>query len=90
MGNKDDFSEIVVTINHPHGKIKVGLDEWIRIGPGPRKFLRPSSAYDKNSGKRLPIRVIPLRYRNNFVSRFLIRLGILSDPWSCSGADHGA
>ncbi len=81
MRNKDNFSEIVVTIDHPHGKMKVGLDEWIRKGPGPRKLLRPNSAYDKNTGKRLPMRVIPLRYRNNSVSRFLIRLGILSDPW---------
>ena len=79
--NKINTSQIIVTLEHPHGKIEVELEEWIRVGPGQRELLQPISVYQKDSMKELPVRVIPLRYRNNVISRFLIRLGILSDPW---------
>jgi len=79
--NEINTSQIIITLDHPYGIIEVELDEWIRVGPGQREFVQPISAHQKDSMKELPLRVIPLRYRNNIISRFLIRLGILSNPW---------
>jgi hypothetical protein len=76
-----DFSEIEVTIPHPFGELTVPLEEWIRVGPGPRELLQPVAARCKRTGRDLGLSAIPLRYRNNCLSRFLIRLGYLEDPW---------
>jgi len=71
----------MVVLEHPHGKIEVSLEEWISIGPGARPLVRPVEAKRKGSGEPLPLSVIPLRCRNNGLSRTLIALGVLKDPW---------
>ncbi len=75
---KDD--EIILTISHPFGDIDMPLDAWKQQGPGARRFVAPIAAHHK-SGYDLPLRVIPLVYRNNVWSRLLIKLGFLDNPW---------
>jgi hypothetical protein len=69
-----------VVIEHNWGTSAVSLKFWMENGPGERRFLSPSAVKDK-AGKNLPLSVIPLRYRNNLLSRLLIRLGLLQNPW---------
>jgi hypothetical protein len=73
--------DIMVTIDHPFGTIETTLAAWIKTGPGPRYLLHPVAARRAGTNERLPLSVIPLRYRNSTLSRFLIRLGILKPPW---------
>lgn len=75
-----DGGEILVEIDHPHGSIEVPLSEWIRTGPGPRPYLRPTAAR-RVDGAKLGLGAIPLRYRNSWLSRRLIAWGLLEDPW---------
>ena len=81
MAREPDYSDILVTVAHPFGDVEVPLDTWIARGPGPRPLVRPVSARSKGSGERLPLSVIPLQYRNNGLSRTLIAMGLLRDPW---------
>ena len=78
--NHADHGQVIVTIAHPSGDIDVPLDTWKEKGPGTRRFVRPVAAKIVD-GRPLPLRVIPLMYRNNWLSRMLIRLGILKNPW---------
>ncbi|GAA5527864.1 hypothetical protein [Herpetosiphon gulosus] len=78
---KPDLDHIMVTINHPFGTIETPLSEWIAIGPGTRPLLAPSAAYDTETGAALPLSVIPFRYRNTLLSRLLVRLKLLPNPW---------
>ncbi len=72
---------IEVLLSHPHGDRWILLSQWIRVGPGPRPLLRPSAARLAVSEESLPLRVIPLRYRNTAFSRFLVSVGFLRNPW---------
>jgi hypothetical protein len=74
--------DIIVVIPHSYGEAEMELEEWIEIGPGERELRRPTSAKSKSTNKELPLSVIPLRYRNNTLSRFLISLGVIENPWS--------
>ncbi|KPL87058.1 hypothetical protein [Herpetosiphon geysericola] len=76
-----DIDQIMVIIEHPHGTIEAPLTEWMRIGPSSRPLLRPRAAYDQRTGASLPLSVIPLQYRNTFLSRLLVRLKVLPTPW---------
>jgi hypothetical protein len=79
----DELSDddVLVVVDHPHGRIEVPLKEWKRVGPGPRPFLTPLAAIRREPRATLPLSVIPLRYRNTRLSRLLIRLGVLTNPW---------
>ena len=72
--------EIKVLLRHPHGDIIVSLSEWIGVGPGNRPFISPHKVIDKN-GKELSKRVIPFKYRNNLLSRCMIKFRIIKNPW---------
>jgi hypothetical protein len=73
-----------VLVAHPHGDLWVPLAEWMRIGPGPRILLRPVAAKLATTGELLPLTVIPLQYWNNYMSRALIRVGVITNPWAAS------
>ncbi len=75
---KDD---VMVTIEHPHGTIQVPLSTWIEEGPGERELLAPSGVID-SKGNKLPMRTIPFKYRNNLISRALIKSGLMTNPWT--------
>ena len=75
------IDDIFVTVSHPYQEIEASLREWIRVGPGPRYLVRPTSAKHRVTGAPLPLTVIPLRYRNDHESRRLIQEGKLDDPW---------
>lgn len=81
---KTKKENVLIKLSHPHGEMEISLDEWERRGPGPRWLLRPYAAKNSVTGCRLPLSVIPLKYRNNTVSRFLIRIGLLKNPWKNS------
>jgi len=84
MTKQADHEQIIVTIAHPSGDIDAPLDTWKEEGPGPRRFVRPVASKTVD-GRPLPLRAIPLQYRNTWLSRTLIRLGILENPWSHPG-----
>ena len=73
--------KVQVIMDHPHGRVEIPLEEWILRGPGKRNLLRPVGALDKLTGNKLPLKVIPLRYRNNTFSKVLIAVGLLPKPW---------
>ncbi len=75
-------TNLFVILEHPHGKLEVPLENWCRNGPGPRVYLRPIEVRRRGNDERLPLRILPFRYRNTPLSRFLIRVGLMSDPWS--------
>jgi hypothetical protein len=87
MGKQDRLEDIVVTISHPHGEVEIALEEWIRTGPGERDGLQPIGARNR-SGERIPLSRIPLACRNNTLSKALIKLGIVKNPWRKSGNAH--
>jgi hypothetical protein len=76
-----DPANILVTVAHPFGAIEMSLDEWIRVGPGPRPLLTPISARSRMTGNPLPIDVVPIQYRNNSESFRRIADGEFDDPW---------
>ncbi len=75
-----DSSDLVVTVAHPFGDVEVALDEWIKRGPGGRNLM-DVSRLRTTKGEELPLRLLPLRYRNSRPARVLRRLGLLTDPW---------
>jgi hypothetical protein len=85
-----EYSDILVVIEHPYATAEVPLDDWMETGPGYRPLLRPVGARDRRTGKPLPLSVIPLRYRNNFLSRLLIALGLMKNPWGHLGKGEAA
>lgn len=76
-----ETSDINVRLSHPHGDIEIPLEEWIKTGPGERDLLQPVLAIRASTGEKLPLSVIPLQYRNTILSRLLISLHILPQPW---------
>jgi len=82
--NECSNHNIMLIIEHNWGKIETTLADWIENGPRERPLISPNAAYCVESGKPLPLHVIPLCYRNNGLSRFLIRLGLISDPWTAN------
>ena len=80
VGAKKEIEDIVVQINHPNGDIRQQLQDWIETGPGPIRKLRPIRAYDRN-GQEIGMQRIPFRYRNSFLSRCMIRIGLIKNPW---------
>jgi hypothetical protein len=73
--------DIVVPLDHPHGKVEVSLSEWMRTGPGERPYLRPIAVRSRQTGRSLPLSAIPLPFRNTGLSRSLIKIGVLTNPW---------
>jgi hypothetical protein len=76
------LGDLLVTVDSGWGEIEMPLGTWIERGPGPRLLVRPQSVRSKSSAAKLPINVIPLRYRNDEVSRRLIADGLIAEPWS--------
>ncbi len=72
--------EIKVLLQHPHGDIILSLSKWIEVGPGNRPLLSPYKVFYEN-GNELSKNIIPFKYRNNFLSRFMIRLKLIENPW---------
>ena len=76
------IAKIEVLITNPWVSDFVPLETWIELGPGPRELVAPMRARERDTGREIPLSEIPLRYRNNQLSRFLIEEGILEDPWA--------
>lgn len=72
---------IIVLLEHPHGNVEVSLRDWEQSGPGARKLVRPIDARDAVTGEKLGLGVIPLPLRNSVASRWLIKFGVLKNPW---------
>lgn len=80
---KPPVEEIMVEFHHPWANptIITTLETWMKVGPGLRPGIAPHKAFSATTGEPLPLSVIPLRYRNTILSRFLIRWGFLEEPW---------
>lgn len=74
--------KINVVLNHKYvGSYEQPLEDWIRYGPTePYMHTRPFRLVTTD-GKKLSLRLIPLKYRNNWLARSLILWGILPEPW---------
>lgn len=73
--------KIIVTLRHSIGDVEVPLELWLQKGPGERRFVAPISVKCADNGQKLPLSTIPLKYRNNWISRLLISLKVIDDPW---------
>lgn len=83
MGAHDDGAATRidrVEIEHPFGTLVVPLEDWLRIGPGPRPGVAPVAVLLAD-GTRLPPSRLPLAARNTSFSRLLTRPGLLTPPW---------
>lgn len=79
---KKPISEIEVQISHPFSLGDfIPLETWIEWGPGPRRFVAPVEARDKLTKERVPLSTVPLRFRNTWLSRLLIKWGYIENPW---------
>ncbi len=76
-----DPERVILCLEHPQGEVRTTLAEWMVAGPGPRSALAPFAALDAGTGEALDLSLMPLRYRNSALSRWLIRLGVLKRPW---------
>jgi hypothetical protein len=76
-----DPEDVIVVVGHPFADVEVPLRQWIAQGPAAGPRVRPIAARSRKTGKPLPLRSVPLRYRNNTLSRTLILLRVLQDPW---------
>lgn len=76
-----DPDDVVLTIDHPFGRVEATLAKWMATGPGPRPLVRPIAAKSRSTGEALPLTVVPLAYRNDEESRRLIEEGTIASPW---------
>ena len=76
-----DTDDLILTIEHPMGRIETTFTQWIERGPGPRELVKPVAVRSRTTGQNLPLTVIPMRYRNDDESRRLIAEGEIDSPW---------
>lgn len=88
MSFRQDFGEepislfeIDVIIGHNFGDVRISLEEWIKVGPGPRLFVRPIKAFRRDTDEEFPLSVIPVQYRNDISYIRKIVTGDAPDPW---------
>ena len=81
-----EVRQIGIVISHPfgldNGGIKTTLNEWMEVGPGPRKNVRPIKVFCMTCGADLDLKIIPIQYRNDMESNRLINEGMIRDPWA--------
>lgn len=75
------YSDYIVTLDHPYGKVELTLKEWSILGPDAEHNLTPSSLKEKKTEKKMPLKLIPFKYRNSFLSRLLMRFHLIPNPW---------
>lgn len=81
QGDVPASSGIVLDVIWRAERVETPIEHWLRYGPA-GSAARPVAARMEPSGRHLPWRcVVPLRYRNSRLSRLLIALHILPDPW---------
>ena len=81
MLSADEYPDVLVTVGHPFGDIEVPLEEWIRVGPGPRPLVSIVAARRRSTGAAVPLSEIPQEYHNSPEARSLQRQGLLPCPW---------
>jgi hypothetical protein len=75
-------SGIMVVVRHGAQREALPVEEWLRRGPDLDPSAEPVAAWLAPSGYPLPLScVVPLRYRNSRLSRMLIALRLVADPW---------
>lgn len=70
--------DIQLTISNSWGVGKIGLEEWINSGY-PRRVTAIEEVECRDNQQKLPIHVVPLPYRNDLLSHFLLGTELL-DP----------
>lgn len=81
MLSPEEYSDVIVTVAHPWGDVTTTLEEWIRVGPGPRPYVGIIGAVRRSTGEEIPMSEIPLQYHSSPESRRLQRQGELPSPW---------
>jgi len=81
MLSLDEYPDVLVTVAHPWGDVEVPLEDWIRIGPGPRPYVAIVAARRRSTGESVAMDEIPLEYHNNPEARRRQRQGLLPCPW---------
>jgi|GEM_PF-1884682 len=84
MANLDSCNEVFVIIEWK-GHIIVSLSDWVAGSTKSIRDLRDTYLVTpigvRCDDKVFPITALPLKYRNNNLSRFLIRWGLLESAW---------
>ena len=81
QGDAPASSGIVLEVCRRAERVETPIEQWLCYGPA-GSAARPVAARMAPSGRHLPWRcVVPLRYRNSRLSRLLIALHVLPDPW---------
>ncbi len=76
------MSGIVLVVRSGSEDTETAIEDWLRLGPGECESARPVAARLTPSGHALPLHcIVPLRYRNTTLSRLLIALRVLPNPW---------
>lgn len=86
--SREEYSDILVTVLHPWGDVVTTLDTWIRIGPGPRPYVRINNPRRISTGESISMDEIPLEYHNSREARTLQRQGLLPCPWGPPAAEE--
>lgn len=61
------------------GPVKVPFETWIELGPGSLSYYSVFKVfYDDQPA---PYSAIPTLYRNSFITRRLVGMGVFEDPW---------
>jgi hypothetical protein len=72
----------MVVVRHGARREALPVEEWLQRGPYLDRTAQPVAAWLAPSGYPLPLGcVVPLRYRNSRLSRLLIALRLMPDPW---------
>ncbi len=64
-----------------NGTVKIPYPDWVRFGPGQKFLYSPSILYCDDFEVPKEIGSIPVGYRNNELSFFLIAVGLMKYPW---------
>jgi hypothetical protein len=72
---------VMILLDTNWGEMRLPLEEWIEAGPGLRTGRTPDKVYCEEDGSELPHSIIPLQFRNDYLSKFLIAIGFIEYPW---------
>ncbi len=81
MGQYSNCENVIVF----YGTVRLRYDEWIRFGPVNKFLWSPTILYCNDTDTLIELGLVPLAYRNNELSFFLMATGFIDYPWNFKG-----
>lgn len=75
-----NLDTVKVVIDYKFTTFRIPVKQWLDEGPQGNPAIVPHRL-ECDDGRHLPISQLPLPYRNTRLSRWLIKFGILTNPW---------